>query len=156
MIVRARSRLAPALVSLGIALLASLLCLGLCASAYAAPLNLETLTGTEAEKLLGEGKITSVELVKSYEARIAALNKSGPGLNAVTQINPLVMEEAKKADEERSKGHQPRSGDGPADPAQGHHRRDADVHLGRRLGAARTRSPKRTPASPQSCVHTAS
>jgi Asp-tRNA(Asn)/Glu-tRNA(Gln) amidotransferase A subunit family amidase len=104
MIVRARSRLAAALVSLGIGLLASLLCLGMCASAEAAPLNLETLTGTEAEKLLQEGKVTSVELVKSYEARIAALSKSGAGLNAVTQINPLVMEEAKKADEERRKG----------------------------------------------------
>ena len=82
--------------------------LSLATSAYADPpppkLNLETLSGGEEEKMLEEGKVTSVELVKDYEARIAALNKAGPGLNAVTQLNPDVMEEAKKADRERHEG----------------------------------------------------
>ncbi len=48
--------------------------------ASAAPLDLENLTGVEAEKLMQEGKLTSVQLVKAYEARIQALNKAGPGL----------------------------------------------------------------------------
>ena len=74
------------------------------ASADAKPLNLETLTGSEAEAMLEKGQITSVELVKDYYARIAALNKAGPGLNAVTQLNPVALEEAKKADQERRKG----------------------------------------------------
>jgi len=74
-------------------------------SAYAdPPLHLETLSGAEEERMLEEGKVTSVELVKAYEARIAALNKAGPGLNAVTQINPEVMEEAARADRERREG----------------------------------------------------
>jgi len=75
-----------------------------CAAADAAPLNLETLTGTQAEEMLEHGQITSVELVKLYEARIAALSKAGAGLNAVTQINPDVIEEARKTDEDRRKG----------------------------------------------------
>jgi amidase len=73
-------------------------------SASASTLNLETLTGTEAEKMLEEGKITSVELVRDYYARIAALNKAGAGLNAVTQLNPLAIQEAKKTDLYRKKG----------------------------------------------------
>jgi amidase len=102
MTVPVRSRLAT--IAAALAVLAWL-ALGLCTSAaHAEALNLETLTGAEAEKLLQEGRVTSVDLVKAYEARIAALSKSGAGLNAVTQINPLVMEEAKNADEERRKG----------------------------------------------------
>jgi amidase len=102
MTVPVRSRLAT--IAAALAVLAWL-ALGLCTSAAdAEALNLETLTGAEAEKLLQEGRVTSVDLVKAYEARIAALSKSGAGLNAVTQINPLVMEEAKNADEERRKG----------------------------------------------------
>ncbi|HXB16764.1 MAG TPA: amidase family protein [Solirubrobacteraceae bacterium] len=73
-------------------------------SASATSLNLETLTGTEAETMLEKGEITSVELVKAYYARIAALSKAGAGLNAVTQLNPLALEEAKKTDRERKKG----------------------------------------------------
>jgi uncharacterized protein (UPF0297 family) len=53
--------------------------------------DLETLTGTQAEQMLHSGQITSVQLVRAYMARIAALNKSGPGLNAVTQINPDAL-----------------------------------------------------------------
>ncbi len=85
-------------------LLALLLSVGFASSAQAATLNLETLTGAEAERMLQNKEVTSVELVKAYIARIEALNKSGPGLNAVTQINPNVLREAQVADRERSKG----------------------------------------------------
>ena len=91
-----RRLLATALVALGLPLLFGLFT---CASADAKPLNLETLTGTEAEEMLEKGQITSVELVKDYYARIAALNKAGPGLNAVTQLNPL---RAGRSQEDRS------------------------------------------------------
>jgi amidase len=86
-----------------IGLLLTLALAGGVSSAHASTLNLETLTGAQAEKMLQNGEVTSVELVKDYLARIAALNKSGPGINAVTQINPEVMEEAKAADRERRK-----------------------------------------------------
>jgi amidase len=73
------------------------------AHASASNLDLETLTGAQEEKMLREGQVTSVELVEAYEARIAALNKAGPGINAVTQINPVVMKEAKAADKDFAK-----------------------------------------------------
>jgi len=47
--------------------------------ASAAELNLETLDGPTAIKMMDEGKLTSVELTRAYIARIAALNKSAPG-----------------------------------------------------------------------------
>ncbi len=97
-----RRLLAIALASVGLLLTFGLL--EFAVSASAAPLNLETLTGVEAEKMLEKGQITSVELVKDYYARIAALNKAGPGLDSVVQLNPLALEEAKKADQERRKG----------------------------------------------------
>lgn len=97
-----RRLLATALAAVG--LLISLAMLGGVSSAHAATLNLETLTAGEAEKMLQNKEVTSVGLVKDYIARIEALNKSGPGLNAVTQINPNVLQEAKQADQERKKG----------------------------------------------------
>jgi len=86
---------------LGLALLLSLGLLNSVSSAQAATLNLETLTGAEAESMLAKGETTSVALVKAYIERIEALNKSGPGLNAVTQLNPNALLEAKQADANR-------------------------------------------------------
>ncbi|MEN3361363.1 MAG: amidase [Mycobacteriales bacterium] len=69
------------------------------------PLNLETLTGAQAEQLMAAGTLTSVQLTRAYLDRIKALNKRGPGLNAVTQINPDALREAALADAERAAGH---------------------------------------------------
>ena len=73
--------------------------------APAAELNLETLDGPTAVKLMDEGKLTSVELTRAYIARIAALNKRGPGLNAVTQLNQDALKDAALLDKERKDGH---------------------------------------------------
>jgi Asp-tRNA(Asn)/Glu-tRNA(Gln) amidotransferase A subunit family amidase len=73
-------------------------------AAHAADLDLETLGGREAVKLMEEGELTSVELTKAYIARIDALNKRGPGLNAVTQLNAQALEDAAKLDAERAAG----------------------------------------------------
>jgi Asp-tRNA(Asn)/Glu-tRNA(Gln) amidotransferase A subunit family amidase len=85
-------------------LLAALLLHGGGSADAAPPLNLETLSGGEAEAMLEAGEITSVELTEDYLARIDALNKAGAGLNAVTQINKYAMAEAEKADQERAEG----------------------------------------------------
>src|ERR1700754_2362035 len=69
-----------------------------------APLDLESLSGTQLEAMLKSGQVTSVQLVRAYEARIAAINKAGPGLNAVTQINPKAMQEAADSDHLRAEG----------------------------------------------------
>ncbi len=97
MVLSVRRRRASLLVALGLIIALALMA---SAQASASSLDLETLTGVQAEKMLRSGELTSVELVKDYEARIDAINKAGPGLNAVTQINPDVMKEAKKADKE--------------------------------------------------------
>src|SRR3954452_18094279 len=75
------------------------------APAHAAELNLETLDGPTAEKLMEEGKLTSVELTRAYITRIAAHNKRGAGLNAVTQLNAHALKDAALLDKERKEGH---------------------------------------------------
>jgi amidase len=74
-------------------------------TAFAEVLDLETLDVPTAEKMMAEGKLTSVRLVRAYMDRIDALNKRGPGLNAVTQLNPDVLKEAALMDKERAQGH---------------------------------------------------
>jgi Asp-tRNA(Asn)/Glu-tRNA(Gln) amidotransferase A subunit family amidase len=79
--------------------------LGCASAAQADPaLDLENLSGTQLEQMLESGQATSVQLVRAYEARIAALNKAGPGLNAVTQINPKALQEAADSDHLRAEG----------------------------------------------------
>ena len=67
-------------------------------------LDLEHLTGPQLERMLADGRITSVELTKAYIARIEALNKRGPGLNAVTQFNKDALVEAANVDKLRREG----------------------------------------------------
>ncbi len=67
-------------------------------------LNLQTLTGSQAEQMFKAGQLTSVQLVRAYLARIAAISKAGPGLNAVTQINPNALTDAAAADKARADG----------------------------------------------------
>ncbi len=67
-------------------------------------LDLENLSGAQAEQMLQSGQVTSVQLVRAYLARIAAINKAGPGLNAVTQINPEALQQAADSDYARAHG----------------------------------------------------
>ncbi len=75
------------------------------APAGAAVLDLETLDGPTAIEMMEQGKLTSVKLVRAYIARIEALNKRGPGLNAVTQLNKDALNDAAELDAERAAGH---------------------------------------------------
>lgn len=88
-----------------LAALASMLALTATPAAADPVLNLETLTGQQAEQMMQDGTLTSVQLTRAYINRIAALNKSGPGINAVTQLNPDALKEAAIADKERADGH---------------------------------------------------
>jgi amidase len=92
------------LTGLALTVLLALLLVTGAAATQAAQLNLESLSGSEAEEMLEDGEITSVELTEAYLERIDALNKAGPGLNAVTQINKEAIAEARKADDERALG----------------------------------------------------
>ena len=43
---------------------------------------------------MADGRVTSVNLVDSYLARIAAYDQQGPTLNAMIVLNPLARQEA--------------------------------------------------------------
>ncbi|MEX5261175.1 amidase [Kocuria sp. CPCC 205263] len=53
---------------------------------------------------LETGRTTSEELVTAYLARIAAYDRSGPGLNAVVVDNPEALAEARASDARRARG----------------------------------------------------
>ncbi|QYZ69901.1 amidase [Neotabrizicola shimadae] len=58
----------------------------------------------ELRATLEAGRVTSLELVDRYLARIAAYDHGGIRLNAVTVMNPEVREEAAASDKRRAEG----------------------------------------------------
>lgn len=59
---------------------------------------------TDIASGFADGSLSSVELTRTYLARIAALNLRGPALRAVLEINPKALEIAAKLDDERRSG----------------------------------------------------
>jgi len=53
---------------------------------------------------LARGKVTSVQLVRAYLARIAAMDTKGPALQSVIAINPDALADARAADAARRAG----------------------------------------------------
>ena len=53
---------------------------------------------------MAAGKITSQQLVKRYLARIAAVDKAGPTINSVIELNPDALAIAAELDRERAAG----------------------------------------------------
>lgn len=67
--------------------------------------SVEGLGVTELARLMEEGKLTSKQLVNYYLKRIEEIDKSGPALNSVLQLNPDALSIAQRLDQERkSKG----------------------------------------------------
>ena len=58
----------------------------------------------EQAALMASGKLTSTTLVARYLARIAAIDKAGPRLNAVIELNPDAARIAADLDRERQAG----------------------------------------------------
>jgi amidase len=56
---------------------------------------------------LDRGAVTSLALVDAYEARIAALDRAGPSLNAVRTLNPDAAALAAARDDARARGDKP-------------------------------------------------
>ncbi|WP_043113066.1 amidase family protein [Solimonas flava] len=73
-------------------------------AAYAAPLNIETATVAELEAAMAKGSITSEQLVRAYQARIAAYDQQGPTINTVISANSRALDEARQLDRERRVG----------------------------------------------------
>lgn len=76
-----------------------------------APVEPECLNSLDAghlQQMLTEGRFTSTELVQAYVARIDAYDDKyddQPGLDAIVQINEHALQDARRLDEERARGH---------------------------------------------------
>jgi amidase len=53
------------------------------------------------QSLMEKGELSSVELTQYYLQRIAALDRAGPELNSIIEVNPDALEIARTLDEER-------------------------------------------------------
>ena len=73
-------------------------------SATPGPKNYNEMTVAQLEALMASGKLTSVKLTDYYIDRILALDQSGPGVNAVIELNPDALNIAKQMDKLRQKG----------------------------------------------------
>jgi len=70
----------------------------------AGELSLEDIGIAELQRRMSAGELTSHELVQRYLDRIAALDKSGPVLNAVIELNSDALDLADRLDAERKAG----------------------------------------------------
>lgn len=66
--------------------------------------ELNEITLSELQEKMASGKYTSEQITKLYLDRIEALDKTGPNLNAIIELNPDALNIAKAMDRERSEG----------------------------------------------------
>jgi amidase len=69
-----------------------------------APTTYDEATIAQLQAEMAAGKLTSRQLTQAYIDRIAALDQSGPGVNAVIELNPDALAMADNADKMRKKG----------------------------------------------------
>ena len=68
------------------------------------PAQFDEATVAQLQSLMAAGRLSANELAHYYVRRILAMDWSGPGVNAVIELNPDVYAEARKADALRRKG----------------------------------------------------
>lgn len=79
-----------------------LFCLSLVISRAEFPYNEATIAGLQAQ--MNSGRLTSSALTAAYLQRIAELDKAGPKLNAIIELNPDAPTIARQLDAERLAG----------------------------------------------------
>jgi amidase len=67
-----------------------------------APFELEEATVDELQKGMASGKFTARSLTETYLSRIAAIDKQGPAVNSVIELNPDALAIADALDRERT------------------------------------------------------
>ncbi len=73
--------------------------------ANAAPtLDLEEITVMELQNKMQSGEQTSVSITKAFMARIEQIDRNGPRLNSVIELNPEAIAIAENLDNERKRG----------------------------------------------------
>src|SRR5881398_3026943 len=80
------------------------LTVGLISGARAAGYDVTEKSIAQLQADMKAGRVTSVEIVSAYVARIEAIDRQGPALHSVLAINPDAMGEARAADETRKAG----------------------------------------------------
>jgi amidase len=70
-----------------------------------APSPLDSLDAAALQAAMAAGKLTSLALTRQCLQRIAAIDRKGPTLRAVIELNPDALAQAKALDAERKKGH---------------------------------------------------
>jgi amidase len=75
--------------------------IGLAAAAHAQGDSLEEASIAQLQEGLGLGRVTSIQLVHQYLDRIAKLDKAGPKLNSIIELNPEAEAIAAALDRER-------------------------------------------------------
>jgi amidase len=68
------------------------------------PFVLDELTIAQLQQMLTSRRFSSVDLVKKYLARIEEIDRRGPKLNAVIELNPDALTIAAACDQERKAG----------------------------------------------------
>jgi amidase len=68
------------------------------------PFHVEEQSIAELQAALAAGRVTAARLVEAYTARIAALDRHGPALGAVQELNPDAPGIARTLDDERRRG----------------------------------------------------
>lgn len=66
------------------------------------PFELMEASVMDIQNAMNAGKLTSVELVTKYLARIDKYDQKGPEIKAILSVNPKALEEAAALDKERS------------------------------------------------------
>jgi amidase len=69
------------------------------------PLELEELTIAAMQDAMRSGRLTARALTEQYLARIDAMDKRGPAVNAIIELNPDALSIADALDRERKSGH---------------------------------------------------
>ena len=69
-----------------------------------APTNFNEFTVAQFESLMSSGQLTSVGLTNYYIKRIQALDREGPGVNSIIELNPDALVLAHAADNARAAG----------------------------------------------------
>ncbi len=65
------------------------------------PFELDEITISELQDGMKSGKLTARSLVEKYSARIQEIDKSGPAINSVLELNPDALSIAAALDQER-------------------------------------------------------
>src|SRR6266849_8839500 len=68
------------------------------------PFELDEITVNELQEGLSSGRFTSRSLTEAYLGRIDAIDKRGPAINAVIEINPDALAIAAEKDGTHSSG----------------------------------------------------